>query len=72
MGLTLLTVSRVSLVLGILKQIASNLLHIIFGIAELVLTCVFDKVVDGQFPSWVIFVLFVFLFVGLRRGCDAC
>ena len=69
-GLTWLIVSRVSRVLGILKQIASNLLHIIFGIAELMLTDVgvVDNIVSGHFGSWMIFVALCHSFRGVEKG----
>jgi len=69
-GLTWLIVSRVSRALGILKQIASKLLHVIFGFAELMLTCVgvVDKVVSGHFGSWMIFVALCHSFCGVEKG----
>ena len=68
--MVLLTVSSVSGVLGIMEQIPSKLLHIIFGVAELILTfvSVVDAVAGGYFDSWMIFVSLCLSFCEAEKG----
>jgi hypothetical protein len=51
-----------------MEQIPSKLLHLIFGVAEFILTFVVDAVVVGQFGSWMIFVSLCLSFCEAKKG----
>ena len=51
-----------------LEQKPSKLLHLIFGVAEFILTFVGDAVVVGQFGSWMIFVSLCLSFCEAKKG----
>jgi hypothetical protein len=68
------TVSGVSLfqVCAVFSPNTAHVARYFFGIVEFMLMLVggVDAVAGGHLGSWMILFLFVFLFVGRRRGCE--